>query len=95
MESMNQKIAIYRSPFVHPFGEIVIDLVRRFGSYAVVLDVGGGGNRSLNLQWYINLDIEKSCKPTVVGDAHYLPFRTTPLMLLSAKQSSNISANRG
>ena len=50
-----------------------MNLLRKFDLNALVLDVGGG-DRALDLPGYVNLDVDRSTKPVVLGDAHHLPF---------------------
>ncbi len=69
-----QSVSTRTSPWAHPFGNFVLSFAGKFPD-GVILDIGGGGDRYLNIPGYVNLDIQRSNRTTVLGDAHHLPFR--------------------
>jgi len=61
----------------HKYKPTSLDLISKVGLDAKILDAGGG-DRSLGLPNFVNLDIER-CPGmvTVIGDLHQLPFRSS------------------
>lgn len=60
----------------HRYKPTSLKLISRVGLDAKILDAGGG-DRSLDLPNFVNLDIErKSGMVTVIGDLHQLPFKS-------------------
>jgi SAM-dependent methyltransferase len=68
----------------HRYKPTSLKLISRVGLDAKILDAGGG-DRSLDLPNFVNLDIErKSGMVNVVGDLHQLPFKSNifdPILL--------------
>jgi predicted SAM-dependent methyltransferase len=80
-QDQKQGVSTRTSPWAHPFGSFVLSFASKFpGSF--ILDIGGGGDRYLNLPGYVNLDVQRSSNTTVLGDAQHLPFRENTFDLI-------------
>lgn len=70
------KEVIARYGHAHRYKPTSLELISKVGLDAKILDAGGG-DRSLDLPNFVNLDIQRKLgMVTVIGDLHQLPFRS-------------------